>query len=374
MRKKLHNYFKFNFTFRSTKNFFSAALITMTQGQVQIFSQPSPKSNGEKTEVLYEGQYWKSQRAQFGDKIATGSIVHTGTNGKLRMILPNSDVINVGPSSSVKVGVEQDKTGATKAVEVDVIYGKLRAVAQKEEKEKKNFKVKTTAAVMGVRGTDFMASFNPAEGQIQLSVLRGEVELQPTTTMPQNSVPAKSVGTDTNLDAAKPSLEKSVSVKSGSTALLQVSPSLPNQSKDSQTNSAKSKIASNISPKLELKTTSQESLIEIQNLTDIKSKAPEPSTKISENLKKEVQQAEAKAKEKTIETIKIEDPKLYEKLQLTPAKDINEIQSAAVSQAIQSAPVENPEKLKKVKLKKQKEENLEGEDEIYNKYFKKPNR
>ena len=56
---------------------------------------------------------------------------------------------------------------------------------------------------MGVRGTDFSTSFNPAEGRVNLSVLRGEVEMKPTLAKVE-----------------------SVQVKPGTTAVLQLNPDL----------------------------------------------------------------------------------------------------------------------------------------------------
>lgn len=324
-------------SFASKAEISSGALITMTQGDVQIFSQPKAKSIGDKSEVLYQNQYWKSTKARFGEKIQSGSVVHTGTDGKLRLILPNSDVINIGPSSSIVVSVEMEATGKTKSVDLDVLYGKLRAVAQKEEKEKKNFKVKTSAAVMGVRGTDFSTSFNPAEGRVNLSVLRGEVEMKPT----QAKV-------------------ESVQVKPGTTAVLQLNPDMLKSDKENI------KIEK---PKIEIKETSQETLVEIQKASSIRMDEKALS-ELPKKVKEEVILSEQKAKDKTLTTIKIEDPQLYQKLILTPAKDVNEIQGAAVAQALQVAPKDNPAFSPMKKSKKTKEEILEGDDEIYKKYFK----
>jgi hypothetical protein len=153
---------------------------------------------------------------------------------------------------------------------------------------------------------------------------------------------------------------ESVQVKPGTTAVLQLNPELLKSDKENI------KIEK---PKIEIKETSQETLVEIQKASSIRMDEKALS-ELPKKVKEEVILSEQKAKDKTLNTIKIEDPQLYQKLILTPAKDVNEIQGAAVAQALQVAPKDNPAFSPMKKSKKTKEEILEGDDEIYKKYFK----
>lgn len=59
------------------------------------------------------------------------------------------------------------------ATEIQLLYGKLRAVFNKNKDDKKSFKVVTPAAVTGVRGTDFMTSFNDLLGETEVICFDG---------------------------------------------------------------------------------------------------------------------------------------------------------------------------------------------------------
>ncbi len=121
-----------------------------------------------------------------GDKIQVGSIINTGSNGAVKLLMTDKTIVDLGPSSLFKVNEYQLKNGSDRNVDVSVEYGKVRAsVNQHLTNDKGKFTIRTKAATMGVRGTEFVVSApmaskggQPAASeQTQLTVIKGRVDV-----------------------------------------------------------------------------------------------------------------------------------------------------------------------------------------------------
>ena len=104
--------------------------------------------------------------------------MRTGRKSKARIVYKNGDQFSVGEATSYKIvsRVTQAKEGSSTAV--NLLYGKLRAVINKDG-PRKNMKIKTNTAVMAIRGTDFYVDKKSSLVGAEVKVLRGTVELRP---------------------------------------------------------------------------------------------------------------------------------------------------------------------------------------------------
>ncbi len=107
------------------------------------------------------------------DWVEEGATVKTREKSFIKLIFLDKSQMNLGPNSEMKI----EKFSKDEAGVIDFVKGKVRSQITKDylqmETNKSKLFIKTTNAVMGVRGTDFMVTTN---GKNTLTVLfEGEV-------------------------------------------------------------------------------------------------------------------------------------------------------------------------------------------------------
>jgi hypothetical protein len=121
-----------------------------------------------------------------GDKLYKGSIVNTGSTGAVKLLMTDRTILDLGPSSLFKMNDYELKKGETgdRKVDLSLDYGTVRAsVNEKLTTSKGKFTIRTKAATMGVRGTEFVVNAPiPATGSVEppkmsLTVMHGKVEV-----------------------------------------------------------------------------------------------------------------------------------------------------------------------------------------------------
>jgi hypothetical protein len=155
------------------------ATVTQVEGGVDLFTNPTktlppgadPRSG---TLALFEGSYYRVRGASSGDRVENGNVLRAAPGARAKVVYDNGDQLFVGPGSAYRVVWNEPKASAS---ELSLMYGKLRGVIKKEKGEKK-FIIKTRTAVMGVRGTDFYISDEGVEGETEIAVIRGRVEVE----------------------------------------------------------------------------------------------------------------------------------------------------------------------------------------------------
>jgi hypothetical protein len=112
-------------------------------------------------------------------------IIQTSPTGSAKLVL-GDDKIAVAPDSRVEIA---SFSGAQTKPKVDILnltYGKMRGLIKPRKVEGKNpkgaFRVRTFSAVVGVRGTDLFASYDPNAGVTDQAVIEGQVEVTQTGT------------------------------------------------------------------------------------------------------------------------------------------------------------------------------------------------
>ncbi|MCP4912173.1 MAG: FecR domain-containing protein [Oligoflexia bacterium] len=119
------------------------AKVTLLRGKVEFVSKALKKKGLlKKGQWLYEGDHVKSQK-----------------KGVARLLMMDKSSVTVAPNSSVIINSAPGK----KPGMVTLLTGKLKAKVRPnyKKKSKNKFLVKTKNSALGVRGTEFIANFDP---------------------------------------------------------------------------------------------------------------------------------------------------------------------------------------------------------------------
>ncbi|MBS1969163.1 MAG: FecR domain-containing protein [Bdellovibrionales bacterium] len=117
--------------------------------------------------------------AKVGSKVAEGDTVITAADSRAKIVMSDRNVINVNPDTQVQIAkYENDAASGKKNVEMNLLQGKVRNnVEQTYDGEKNKFLIKTPTAVAGVRGTQFLAGFDPKTKMTSIVTFKGAVTL-----------------------------------------------------------------------------------------------------------------------------------------------------------------------------------------------------
>ena len=102
----------------------------------------------------------KTTKLQVKDWVEDGAVVKTADKSFAKLAFIDKSEINLGPNSEMKI----EKFSGTDSGVIDLVKGKIRSQVTKnhleDQKDKSKLFIKTPNAVMAIRGTDFMISFN----------------------------------------------------------------------------------------------------------------------------------------------------------------------------------------------------------------------
>lgn len=116
----------------------------------------------------------KTIKLKLDDWVEEGAVIKTEDKSFIKLIFTDKSQMNVGPNSQMKI----EKFSGKDSGVIDLVKGKIRSQVTKDylqikDKDKSKLFIKTSNAVMGVRGTDFMISTN---GQTTSTILfEGEI-------------------------------------------------------------------------------------------------------------------------------------------------------------------------------------------------------
>ncbi|MBY0554998.1 FecR family protein [bacterium] len=116
--------------------------------------------------------------AKVGTKVQEGDTVITEKESRAKIAMEDRNIINVSPDTTFKI-TKYSNTKTDKNVQLNLIEGKIRNnVEEKYDNKNSKFEVRTATAVAGVRGTQFITSFNKATKVTEVITLRGQVSFQ----------------------------------------------------------------------------------------------------------------------------------------------------------------------------------------------------
>ena len=140
----------------------------------------------------------KTTKLKKDDWVKEGSVVKTADKSFVKLIFIDKSQMNIGPNSEMKIA----KFSGNESGIIDLVKGKIRSQVTKDylqmkDKDKSKLFIKTPNAVMGIRGTDFLITFNafendkknPGQGNSSVVLFEGDVSF--------NKMDAKNVN-DTN--------------------------------------------------------------------------------------------------------------------------------------------------------------------------------
>jgi hypothetical protein len=122
----------------------------------------------------------KTTRLNVNDWVQEGSVVKTADKSFAKLIFVDRSQINIGPNSEMKI----EKFSGDDAGVIDLVKGKVRSQVTKTLiQDRSKMFIKTPNAVMGIRGTDFVISFNGKntstvlfEGSVLFAKLEGNAQ------------------------------------------------------------------------------------------------------------------------------------------------------------------------------------------------------
>lgn len=109
--------------------------------------------------------------------VGAGDTVISGSDSRAKIVMEDKNIIHISPNTELKIETYVNN-GAQKNVELHLKEGKVRNnVEQSYDGDKNKFIIKTPTAVAGVRGTQFITSFDKISNQTKIVTLQGRVEL-----------------------------------------------------------------------------------------------------------------------------------------------------------------------------------------------------
>lgn len=128
-----------------------------------------------KGEVKSIDQNGETKKLNKGDWIKEGSIIKTEGKSFVQLSFIDKSIMNVGPSSEVKI----ERFNKSEPGVINVLKGKIRSQVTKNylemEKDKSKLFIKSKSAVMGIRGTDFLFTTSGATGNTTAVLFEGSV-------------------------------------------------------------------------------------------------------------------------------------------------------------------------------------------------------
>lgn len=137
-----------------------------------------------KGDVLVTHLNGESFAPRFKMVVYVGDMIETKGDGRIKVRLRDSSHIVLAPNSNLRLAqVHVDPKGAKRQVLLNLLNGKVRSQVDKKVGKDSSFKVQTRSAVAGVRGTEFITSFEPGEKEwvSEVRTISGMVRLEKAT-------------------------------------------------------------------------------------------------------------------------------------------------------------------------------------------------
>lgn len=119
------------------------------------------------------------EKARINKQVCQGDSIKTGKDSRAKVVMADANEINVSPDSEMMLEVYDTAQAGDKKVLLNVIYGKIRSNVKQKYKDdaRSHYRVKTKSAVAGVRGTEFLTSFDMRTNETKVVTFEGEVNV-----------------------------------------------------------------------------------------------------------------------------------------------------------------------------------------------------
>ncbi len=130
-----------------------------------------------KGEVHFTNPNSMGEKAKVGAKVLEGAVITTEKDSRAKIVMSDRNVFNLSPDSKLTIQ-KYDNTVGKKNVSLSLQKGKVRVnVEQKYDGAKEKFLLKTPTVVAGVRGTQFLAGYDPTKKSTQITTFKGAVAM-----------------------------------------------------------------------------------------------------------------------------------------------------------------------------------------------------
>jgi hypothetical protein len=133
------------------------------------------------TVEIGRGGTWAA--ANIGNPVGVGDQVRTNATGRVRIVFRDGSVLNLG--TATQMVIEQQTGDADKGVwhsGIQLLKGKLRSLVSEYYKQSGSvYEIGTPTAVAGVRGTEFVMTYDPAGDLSQVVGVTGTVAVHSVT-------------------------------------------------------------------------------------------------------------------------------------------------------------------------------------------------
>ena len=132
----------------------------------------------------------QTEKAKVGTSVSAGDTVIAESDSRAKIVMIDRNVINVFSDSKVKIEKYDHKD--PKNVDLSLIEGRIRAnVEQSYSKKDSHFIIKTKSAQAGVRGTEFLVSYDRLTRVTEVITFRGAVNFGNITSLDKDRVSVK---------------------------------------------------------------------------------------------------------------------------------------------------------------------------------------
>lgn len=138
--------------------------------------------DGDRVVIVTDGKTLEPHPAKQGEELHFWDVIQTSKRAAAKVRFPDGSLLVIGRDTKFTI---QPKNEGTQFNQLD--WGQVRAQVVPDEnaknadpkapKPKPRFIIRTRTAVMGVRGTDFVAGFDPSSAQSSLHTIEGSVDI-----------------------------------------------------------------------------------------------------------------------------------------------------------------------------------------------------
>jgi hypothetical protein len=171
---------------RFSSGFLKASLLLTTLALPDLASAACGTFEVSKGDVKVQSATTKAiSPAPVGSKICSGDAVIAGRDSRAKLKMEDGNELNISPDSKIVLENYQFNAAENKKkVLLNILSGKVRATTKQEnmyndkakDGQANTFQVRTKSAVAGVRGTDFLTSFDTRTQKSEVITFRGKVE------------------------------------------------------------------------------------------------------------------------------------------------------------------------------------------------------
>lgn len=165
----MHNY----------KLFLSVVLLQLS---LSLFASPAPlvgKVIALKGEVsILRPRKMEAEMLKIGDSVQEDSSILSKEKSFARISLTDGSVVTLGPNSKIVVELVKKDSASVVALMMGTMRAQVKKSIDAENQKKEKFIINTRVAAMGVRGTDFQASFSPKSLRSSIVTYDGNVAIK----------------------------------------------------------------------------------------------------------------------------------------------------------------------------------------------------